>query len=325
MDIYDSRTVVDFQKFTFSGHLRSHVYKVLDENIKLGHADYSCYWSLELLCSGLTHSLWQTFFEAAAKHVNRGAPNVFLYLVRMYEKFAPYEGQYDVIHMTGIRNNSDVRTLICEVAASLALCRKNKLPPFPKIKPEHDFQQATITENLKSTSSNYARHLSKQKDPLELYIPLNEIVYCLRPEVRDVTRALYWVSWILKYAKQYKKQNKQDLVCSPRANDYIEAKLFSQPIWLIWDAVLDGSKSSPQSGLLSQYIECLYKIHCLRWTPSLLKSRLCFLIVAIQYVCESTTLDIHYGVPQNISVVQQVVGNIPQWIQAIIQTQKTFS
>ena len=53
MDIHDSRTVLDFQKFTFSGHLRAHVYKVLDENIKLGHADYACYWTLELICSGL--------------------------------------------------------------------------------------------------------------------------------------------------------------------------------------------------------------------------------------------------------------------------------
>ena len=325
MDIYDNRTVVDFQKFTFSGHLRTHVYKVLDENIKLGHADYSCYWSLELLCSGLTHSLWQTFFESTAKHINRGAPNAFLYLVRMYEKFAPYESQYDPIHMTSIRNNPDVRTLICEVAASLALCRKNKLPPIPKIKPEHDFQQVTVQENLKSPSANYARHITKPRDPLELYIPLNELVYCLRPETRDITKALYWVSWILKYSSQFKKQHKQDLVCSPRPNDYIDAKSYTQTIWLIWDVVLDASRSSPQSGLLREYIDSLYKIHCLRWSPSLLKQRLCYLVVAIQYICESTTLDIHYGVPQNITVVHEVVGNIPQWIQAIIQTQKTFS
>lgn len=325
MDIYDTRTVVDFQKFTFSGHLRAHVYKVLDENIKLGHADYSCYWSLELLCSGLTHSLWQTLFESVAKHINRGAPNAFLYLVRMYEKFSPYESQYDISRMTDIRNNSEARTLICEVAASLALCRKSKLPTVPKIKPENDFKQQTVTENLKSPSANYAKHLAKLKDPLELYIPLNEMVYCMRPETRDVTRALYWVAWILKYSSQYKKQNKTELLCSPRPNDYIDSKSYNNAIWLIWDAVFDAAKSSPQSGLLNAYIDALYKIHCLRWQPGLLKQRLCFLVVAIQYICESTTLDIHYGVPQNISVIHEVIGNIPQWIQAIIQTQKTFS
>ena len=62
MDVHDPRNVTDFQKFTFSGHLRTHVYKVLDENVKLGHADYACFWTLELLCSGLTHSFWNTIF-----------------------------------------------------------------------------------------------------------------------------------------------------------------------------------------------------------------------------------------------------------------------
>lgn len=325
MDVFDTRTVVDFQKFTFSGHLRTHVYKVLDENIKLGHADYSCYWALELLCSGLTHSIWDSFFEAAARHINRGAPNTFLYLTRMYERFSTYEGQYSILQMTDIRNNHDARTLICEVAATLALCRKNKLPVIPKIKPEHDFNHLTIQENLKSPSANYGRHISKQNDPLELYIPLNELVYSLRPETRDITKCIYWVSWMLKYASHYKKQTKTDLACSVRGNDYIETKFFRHVIWLIWDAVLDASRSSPQAGLLKDYIEALYKIHCLRWVPSLLKARLPFLVVSIQYICESTTLDIHYPVPQNVSTIHQVTENIPQWISAIIQTKRTFS
>jgi hypothetical protein len=325
MDVYDTRTVVDFQKFTFSGHLRTHVYKVLDENIKLGHADYSCFWALELMCSGLVHSMWQTLFESAAKHINRGAPNSFLYLVRMYEKFAPYESQYSVLEMTNIRNNQDVRTLICEVAASIALCRKNKLPVFPKIKPEHDFQQITIQENLKSPSANYARHLTKKDDPLDIYIPYNEFVYSLRPETRDTLKALYWASWILKYASRFKKANKKEYSCTFRQNVYVEDKHCSHIIWILWEAVLDASNKSPQSGMLRQYIESLYKLHCLRWTPTSLKSRICFLVVAIQFICESTTLDIHYSVPHDLSVVHGVVENIPQWISAIIQTQKTFS
>lgn len=325
MDIYDSRTVVDFQKFTFSGHLRSHVYKVLDENIKLGHADYSCYWALELLCSGLTHSLWQTLFESTAKHINRGAPNAFLYLVSMYEKFAAHESQYSILNMTGIRNNAEARKLICDVSASLALSRKNKLPPLPKIKPEHDFQQVTITENLKAPSSNYARHIIKQGDPLDIYIPLNELYYSLRPETRDITKSLYWVAWILKYASHFKKQNKRDYECAFRENDYVENKYCKLVIWLIWSVVLDAASKSPQAGILKPYMDCLYKIHCLRWTPTLLKTRACFLITAIQYVCESSTLDVHYPVPQNPVTVEGITENIPQWIQAIIQTQKTFS
>lgn len=325
MNIYDQRTVVDFQKFTFSGHLRQHVYKVLDENIKLGHADYACYWALELICSGLIHSMWQTLFESAAKHINRAAPNSFLYLVKMYEKFAPYEGQYSIMNMTDIRNNSDVRTLVCEVAASLAMCRKNKLTPLPKIKPEHDFLQITITENLKAPSANYAKHLMKEHDPIELYVPYNELAYCLRPETRDVSRALYWVAWMLKYASQFKKQNKTDLPCTYRPNMFIDEKYCNLVIWMIWECVQEAAHHSPQSGTLKPYIDSLFKFHCLRWSPTLMKQRVCFLNTAILFICESTTLDVHYSVPHDIVAVHGLIENIPSWISAIIQTQKTFS
>ena len=325
MDIVDQRTILDFQKFTFSGHLRTHVFKVLDENIKLGHADYACYWSLELLSSGIVHSLWETYFQAAAHHINRAAPNVFLYLLKMYEKFAPIEKQYSVLQITDIRNNQDIRTLVCETAASIAMCRKHKLPLLPRIKPEHDFKQITVQENLKSPSANYGRSLLKTDDPFELFIPFNELVYCLRSETRDSSKAFYWISWILAYSSQYKKQTKQILVCGYRGNQYIDEKFGRYVVWLLWDAVLDAAKNSPQSGLLAPYMDAFFKLHCLRWSPSALKHRLCFLICAVLFVCESTTLDIHYSVPQNISVVHGVVENIPQWISAIIQTQRTFS
>lgn len=317
--------MADFQKFTFSGHLRTHVYKVIEENIKLGHADYTCYWVLELLCSGLVHSMWQTIFESAAKHINRAAPNVFLYLVQKYEKFSTYESQYSTLAMTGIRNNPDVRTLVCEVAATIAFCRKNKLPPLPKIKPEHDFQPLTIQESLKSPSANYGRHLVLKDDPLEIYVPLNELAFALRPESRDVTKALYWTAWLLKYSSQFKKQNKVDLVCAERSNPFVDRAYANNIIWLLWETILDATKKSPQSGLLQPYMDSLLKLHCLRWSPSVMKSRLPFLQTAIMFLCESTTLDIHAKVPHDILVVQNVISNVPQWISAILQTQKTFS
>jgi len=162
-------------------------------------------------------------------------------------------------------------------------------------------------------------------DPMEIYIPLNELVYCLRPETRDVTRSLYWTAWLLKYSSQFKKQNKTELVCNIRSNPYVDDKFAHHIVWLLWDTVMDASKNSPQAGPLEPYIEALFKLHCLRWNPANLKSRICFLINAIVYICESTTMDIHYKVPQDIIAIKQLTSNIPQWIQAILQTQKTFS
>ena len=325
MEIQDSRTVLDYQKFTFSGHLRAHVYKVLDENIKLGHGDYTCYWILELMCSGLVHSCWNTLFLSSALYINRGAPNVFLYLVQKYELFAGYESRYAVMNMTDIRNNPDARRLFCEVGATVALCRKAKLPSLPRIRPDHDFQQLVIQENLKAPSSMYARSLMKQEDPMELYVPVNEFAYCLRPETRDAIKALYWVSWILAYASKYHTDTKHYLVCGYRSNDYVEEKFLRSPIWIIWSVVLEATRTSPQTVVLTPYVDALYKMYCLRWSKGDLKKRIPFLINCILFICESTTLDIHYTVPHNIGTVQDIVTNIPQWIEAIIQTQKTFS
>jgi len=313
--IEDSRTVVDFQKFTFSGHLRTHVFKVLNENIKLGHADYTCYWILELMCSGLIHSCWNTLFLSAAQHINRGAPQTFLYLARMYERFAPVEQQYSIMTMTDIRNNSEARQILCEVGASLALTRKAKLPPLPVIKPSHDFSPLVIQENLKAPSNSYARTIMKQEDPMELYVPINEFAYCLRSETRDSIRALYWVSWILKYASKYKEDQKTYLLCAYRSNEYVEEKYLRSPIWILWSAVLESTNST---------IEALYKMYCLRWSQGDLKKRLPFLITAIIFVCESNALD-SSPVPQSITQVQDIVRNIPEWLEAIKQTKKTFA
>lgn len=312
MDVIDNRTVLDFQKFTFSGHLRTHVYKVLDENIKLGHADYACYWTLELLCSGLVHSYWNTIFLSSAIHLSR-SPNVFLYLVRMYERFAPIEDRYSIRNMTDIRNNQEVRQLVCEVTASVALCKKSKIPTLPRIKPEHDFTPEVIRESLKAPSNAYARTIMKQEDPMELFIPVNELIFCLKE--KD-TRALYWVSWILAFAVKYRTETKQYLTCSYRSNDYVDEEYLRSPVWIIWACV--QSTASPQASI---YIDALFKMYCLRWAKGELKRRIPFLITSIIYVCEP--LDLH-PVPQSISAVQDVAMNIPQWINGIIDTKKMF-
>jgi hypothetical protein len=217
--------------------------------------------------------------------------------------------------MTEIRNNEAVRELVCEVAATLALCRKNKLVALPKITPAHDFNPDIIKESLRSPSANYARPIVKKDDPLELYIPFNEFIYCLRPEVRDFTRAIYWVAWMLKYVKE----NKNAFICHSRPNPAIEDKFCKHVVWMIWDGVaIAGGAATGRE----QYIDALFKLHCSRWAPVSMKSRVSFLISAIGILCESS-LDTMYNLPSATEVATP--KNISQWIQAIIHTQKTFS
>jgi hypothetical protein len=319
MEINDPRTVLDFQKTTFCGHVRSHVVKVLLQNIQLGHADYSCYWSLELLCSGLVHTLWMTLFEGAALHINRAQPNVFLYLADAFEKYAPLEQAHSTASMTNLRNNPDARRIICEVAATISMCRKNKLPALPGIKPAHDFDPVTLQESIKAPSAIFGKMVLRKDDPLSVAIPMNEFVYCLRPDVRDVARSLYWMSWVYAYCREHKKQTKQTLVFADRHDEFVKHADAHHVVWIFWDAV---RKQAP--AVVKPYIDTLYKMYCIRWSPSDAKSRQSLLSCAVVLVCEGFSLDTAPVTSQTLAV-SNVLQGIPAWIDAITRMQKSFS
>jgi hypothetical protein len=295
------------------------VVKVLLQNIQLGHADYACYWALELLCSGLTHTLWMAFFEAGALHSNRAAPNVIPYLESMYEKYAPLEAALPVQRMTELRNNPDVRTMVCEVAATLAMARKAKLPSLPTLKPAHDFDPVTIQESLKAPSTLYGKLVLRRDDPLSMAIPINEICYCLRQDVRDVTRTLYWISWIYAYVRELKKQTKQAVLCANRSDEFVSATHGAHVVWLVWDCVRKQATSVART-----HVEGLYRMYCLRWAPSDARSRQALLTAAVVLVCEGPSLDTSPVTGQTLAV-STVLNGIPGWIDAITRMQKSFS
>jgi hypothetical protein len=319
MEITDTRTVLDFQKTTFCGHPRAHVVKVLIQNIQLGHADYACYWALELLASGLTHTLWFALFEAAALHINRANPNVFFYLEKAYEKFVPIESSFSIQNMTNIRNHPDARRMVCEAAATLALCRKNKLPSLPGIKPTHDFEPVTIQESIKAPSTLYGRIALRSHDQLAVQVPVNEFCYCLRQDVRDTTRALYWMSWVYAYAREFKKQSKQSLSFANRSDEFVSITHGHHVAWLFWECIRKQSGASAKP-----YIDILYRMYCLRWSPSDAKPRQPLMTAAVVLVCEGPTLDTTPVVGDTLAV-STILNGIPAWIDAIIRMQKSFS
>lgn len=319
MEVTDPRSVLDFQKTTFCGHVRANVVKVLLHNIQLGHADYACYWSLELLCSGLVHTLWMSLFQGAALHINRAQPNVFLYLADAYEKYAPIEGTYAVSNMTAIRNNPDVRRMVCEAAAAISLCRKNKLPNLPTIKPGHDFDPVTIQESIKAPSAIFGKIALRRDDPMPVAIPINEFCYCLRGDVRDTAKALYWMAWVYAYTREHKKQTKQTLLFSNRMDDFVGVAHGSHVVWLLWDCVRKHTHAHTRP-----YIDVLYKMYCIRWSPGDAKVRQPLLTSAIVLLCEGASIDTTPVSSQTLAISNVLTG-IPNWIDAITRMQKSFS
>jgi hypothetical protein len=320
MNIVDNRTVADFQNFTFSGHSRKLAIKSLLESIQLGHADYACYWSLELLCSGLVNSLWTTLFESASLSVHRACPNIFTFLTTQYEAFRRIQDNFSVINMTDIRNRPDARSLACEAACAVALCRKQKPLAFPRIKEEHDFEPTTIRENLRATSQHFGAGILKPEDPFELAIPVNEL--CFSIQKRDTIRSLYWAAWIFGFARLKKKQSKQALSITPRVSPLIPEKYARNLVWLFWDVI---HHFTSHSGFLVPYIESIEKMYCLKWEPSVARQRQTFLITAIVFLTESQALDVREPAKKNEMEISTVMEGIPRWLEAIQQTRNSFS
>jgi len=150
-------------------------------------------------------------------------------------------------------------------------------------------------------------------------VPINEFTYCLRQDIRDTTRALYWMAWVYAYAREYKKQAKQPLLFADRSDEYVPSKDGRHVAWIFWDAIRKQMGASARP-----YIDVLYRMYCLRWSPSDAKSRQPLLTAAIVLVCEGTTIDTSPVSGENLTVAN-VLNGIPGWIDAIVRTQKSFS
>jgi hypothetical protein len=240
-------------------------------------------------------------------------------LASAYEKYAPIESSVSLRDMTSIRNNLDVRQMICKAAAVVAVCRKNTLPSLPTIKPAHDFDPVPIQESLKAPSSLYGKLVLRRDDPMTVAVPMNEFVYCLRQDVRDVSRALYWMAWIYAFAREHKKQAKLPLLFANRSDEFVSSVHGNHPVWIFWDAIEKQANASAKP-----YIQALYKMYCLRWSPSEAKSRQPLVTAAIVLVCEGMSLDTT-PVSGDTLVVANVLNGIPGWLDAIQRMQKSFS
>jgi hypothetical protein len=213
--------------------------------------------------------------------------------------------------MTDIRNHEVARSLVCETAVALAVAKKQKPLTLPTIKPLHDFQPETVRENLRATTQSSCLPFIKAEDPYELKIPFNEFCYSI--QTRDTLRALYWMSWILTYAREQKKRTKQSLIVAERRNPYVSSKYARALVWMFWDVINAHSNT---------YVEALYRLYCLRWEPKMAKPRQPLLLIAVMYVTE--TPDAREPAKQNELEISSVLHKIPQLLETIQATRNTF-
>jgi len=127
------------------------------------------------------------------------------------------------------------------------------------------------------------------------------------------------MSWIYAYSRELKKQTKQALLFANRSDEFVSATNGNHVVWIFWECVRKQAGSAART-----YIDVLYRMYCLRWSPSDAKSRQALLTAAVILVCEGPNIDSTPVIGQTLAV-SNVLNGIPGWIDAITRMQKSFS
>lgn len=232
-------TIVDkrsnFKINTFSGYKRTQVFKQLEKNIFNGCLEEACHWSTELVISGYYCELIELFSIIYSKFVNINNPNfpIFLYeaiiLLINTLKSDIYKKNF-----LELRNNQQVRFLICKITTYL--CLSNKVSCFNLYSLSlQDFKEEYLQSKIIPTK-NYLKLISKPDDPQNLIIIGNQLVQ----EVinKNINKAIYWISWILQWDKINIKENRK-INCHKRSFPNIDIKFNDDFIWFIWEIIIN--------------------------------------------------------------------------------------
>ena len=300
-DINDKRSDSDFKGVSFSGYKKNEVKRELLDNLLKNKIENSCNWSAELICSGHYMDLWELILLYFSKYIHIGNPKLPIYIAMRFENFRTILKNGYVGNELSMRNNEKIRKLFCEIICNL--CLSNKRHSFEKIKVKSDdFDMTHFSEKLKAPNVTYIKDIFTENDPKELYIPLNELGYCI--ETNNCLQACYWIEWILEFENICKKK-KEKCNASYRTFVKVENKYQNDIIWIVWEIILEHVKENKP---LKKIIDSLLDLFSICYLPTLKRRRVYILYHSISLCCES----INYNIPlfKNKEMVEAVCNKI---------------
>lgn len=289
--IDDTRPIGAFVKMTFSGYKTVDAMKKLMESLTNAKVEGACYWTAELICSGHYAELWETIFLFYGKHVHIANPKLAVYIENKLSKFKENMNNAPSAQaQLNFRNEPAFRNMFCEIIITLCLSDKKFIIQYTNV-PVEDFDLVILKNNLVAPDFTRAEKIIQPEDPRELMVTVNELQFCLSPEISSTMRANYWVEWLLDYAKLCKKR-KQPCLIQQRAHDIIDTKHQRNIVWLIWDAIHHETKER-RNTLLIKIIDSLFRMFALRYTEACNTRRksIIYFAVAILTMCPIGTLE----------------------------------
>ena len=129
VEIEDIRSLADFKKHSFGTYQKTKVSTEMEKCITMEKVSKACYWAIQLLLSGVLEPLWNKLMVIASKAINIANPNLPVILAnRTRQLRQQLAGKKNVLLL---RNNSVIRTLICDMVSLLSLSRKRRLETLP--------------------------------------------------------------------------------------------------------------------------------------------------------------------------------------------------
>ena len=289
--IDDERPIGAFVKMTFSGYKTVDAMKKLMESLINAKVEGACYWTAELICSGHYAELWETIFLFYGKHVHVANPKLAVYIENKLSKFKENMNNASSAQaQLNFRNEPAFRNMFCEIIITLCLSDKKFIIQYTNV-PAEDFDLVILKNNLVAPDFTRAEKIIQPEDPRELLVTVNELQFCLSPEISSTMRANYWIEWLLDYAKLCKKR-KQPCLIQQRAHDNIDIKHQRNIVWLIWDAICHETKER-RNTLLIKIIDSLFRMFTLRYSEvhNTRRKSIIYFAVAILTMCPISTIE----------------------------------
>jgi len=252
--ILDLRPVANLGSSTLSGFRKIDVREALEKSIQENNLEGSCRWTVELHCSGMVEYFWEIIFEASSQLINVLNPNLYQWIDDRYRKYRHLIERVQKKYLYELRNNQEMRNLLCEVACVVTLSKKNTLllhrPPIY----DSDFHNQIIKDHSVAEDYIEIKKYTSKKDDTEVVLACNEILNVLK--FNSNTSAIYWYHWLDKLTLM-KKKNKEMLHCQSRKITQIRESFWTDWVWIIWNILLDHSKKLG----LDKNIRILYQFY----------------------------------------------------------------
>ena len=305
IEINDKRAAADFRGVSFSQFQKSKVKSELLSSLLNNKIEPACFWVAELVCAGHFLDVWDILILFVSRYIHLGNPKLPIYIAMRFNNFKDILANGYAGNELTLRNNVKVRQLFSEIVCILSQSRKKHSFETVKILKTDEFDMTHMASKLKAPSIEFAKDVFKSDDPKELYIAMNEFAYHLSKASRNGVMACYWLEWLLEFEIQC-KLNKTVCLAETRTFAPVLDKFTKDPIWLIWELLLQGANTDP---LKKKIMGALLDLFSIKYTSGMKRKRRFLIYFAINLLTETVDFKIDImGNKAHIDAIMQKIG-----------------